>query len=146
EVRPAHKLGANHYLLVEVVGPLDERARYYRLVIESAGLSSAVIDSGEAEPTGPVGGPSASEPGHPPVQLRLGQRIVIQGRHTQLFIPPSGIEIVPPLEDTGTFSNVARDTDEDGLAALPAAAAQETTKLVAQVRQGLSAKQFSTLK
>src|SRR5690606_37888806 len=45
EVRPAHKLGANHYLLVEVVGPLDESAPYYDLVMKSAGLSSVVIDA-----------------------------------------------------------------------------------------------------
>ncbi len=87
EVRPAHKLGANHYLLVEVVGPIDERARYYRLVIESAGLSSAVIDAGDA--------PADLRPSAAGAELRLGQRIVIQGRHTQLFIPPTGIEIVP---------------------------------------------------
>ena len=50
EVRPAHKLGANQYLLVEVVGDVEERAPYYRLVIESAGLSSAAIDQGGEAP------------------------------------------------------------------------------------------------
>lgn len=145
EVRPAHKLGANHYLLVEVVGPLDEKARYFRLVIESAGLSSAVIDSGEVEPQPSAAPRRREEPGEALAQLRLGQRIVVQGRHTQLFIPPSGIEIVPPLEDEPS-QMAARDSDEDGIAALPAAAAQECAKLVAQVREGLSAKQFSLLK
>src|SRR5262245_49826325 len=95
EVRPAHKLGANHYLLVEVVGEVDEKARYYKLVIESAGLSSAVIDAGEGASEGP-----AAPRGRPEDRtLRLGQRIVIQGRHTQLFIPPSGIDIVAPVEE-----------------------------------------------
>jgi major vault protein len=141
EVRPAHKLGANHYLLVEVVGPLDEKARYYRLVIESAGLSSAVIDAGVAEPRADAPRVRAEEQ---PAQLRLGQRIVIQGRHTQLFIPPSGIEIVPPIEEDPTPG--AKDNDDDGVATLPPNVQQECVKLVAQVREGVSAKQFSILK
>src|SRR5262245_55395730 len=44
EVRPAHKLGANQYLLVEVVGPVDEDAPYAQLTIDSAGLGGAVIE------------------------------------------------------------------------------------------------------
>lgn len=141
EVRPAHKLGANHYLLVEVVGEVDEKARYYKLVIESAGLSSAVIDAGEGQPS--EGQPAPR--GRPEDRtLRLGQRIVIQGRHTQLFIPPSGIDIVAPLEEEAP--QVARDTDDDGLANLPPKASEEAGKLLAQVREGLSQKQFSTLK
>ncbi len=134
EVRPAHKLGANHYLLVEVVGPIDERARYYRLVIESAGLSSAVIDAGDA--------PADLRPSAAGAELRLGQRIVIQGRHPQLFIPPTGIEIVPPLEEL----DPSKDTEEDGVASLAPRVADELGKLVAQVREGMTAKQFSTLK
>lgn len=145
EVRPAHKLGANHYLLVEVVGPLDEKARYYRLVIESAGLSSAVIDAGEAEPRPDAPGGARKDASDVPAQLRLGQRIVIQGRHTQLFIPPSGIEIVPPLEEEPTLAT-ARETEDDGIATMPASAQQECAKLVLQVREGLNAKQFSVLK
>ncbi len=144
EVRPAHKLGANHYLLVEVVGQVEEKARYFKLVIESAGLSSAVIDSGDEStptPSSPRG-----EATHTPSQLRLGQRIVIQGRHTQLFIPPSGIEIVAPVEDVDASTIAKSDTDEDGIATLPQASQAECAKLVAQVREGMSAKQFSVLK
>lgn len=139
EVRPAHKLGANQYLLVEVVGEVEERAPYYRLVIESAGLSSAVIDQGgEAESTPLVGPDSVSEP-----SLRLGQRIVIQGRHTQLFIPPSGIEIVPPVEEVEQTKD---SSDEDATVGLPTEIAAECAKLVALVKEGVSAKQFSTMK
>lgn len=145
EVRPAHKLGANHYLLVEVVGQVDEKARYYKLVIDSAGLSSAVIDSGDGTTPTPQT-PGAETTHRAPAQLRLGQRIVIQGRHTQLFIPPSGIEIVAPLEDVDPSQFTRVDTDEDGLAALPQAAQQETAKLVSQVREGVSARQFSVIK
>jgi major vault protein len=139
EVRPAHKLGANQYLLVEVVGEVEERAPYYRLVIESAGLSSAVIDQGgEAESLPAAGLDSAAAP----YALRLGQRIVIQGRHTQLFIPPSGIEIVPPVEE----SEPKDTSDEDASGSLPPELAQECGKLVALVREGVNAKQFSTMK
>lgn len=142
EVRPAHKLGANQYLLVEVVGDIDERARYFRLVLESAGLSSAVIDQGgEAEsPSGPQSFPSPGVAGDH--QLRLGQRIVIQGRHTQLFIPPSGIEIVPPIEE----SEPKESDTEDAIGTLPPELAQECAKLVAVVRDGVSQKQFATIK
>lgn len=139
EVRPAHKLGANQYLLVEVVGEIEERAPYYRLVLESAGLSSAVIDQGgeAAESVPQVGSRFVSDG-----SLRLGQRIVIQGRHTQLFIPPSGIEIVPPIEESEP-----KDTDaDDAIGSLPPDLAQECTKLVTLVREGINQKQFSTLK
>jgi hypothetical protein len=142
ETRPAHKLGANHYLLVEVVGPLDEKARYYRLVVDSAELSSAIIDSGEGDTGVTHGGAPARRDGQAPAQLRLGQRIVVQGRHTQLFIPPSGIEIVPPVDEE------ARDVEDEGaaIAALPAPVAAECAALVAQVKEGVTAKQFSTMK
>ncbi len=142
EVRPAHKLGANQYLLVEVVGEVEERAPYYRLVIESAGLSSAVIDQGgEAEEAGPRSIQGGSGRGD---ELRLGQRIVIQGRHTQLFIPPSGIEIVPPVEEAEGPKET--DNTDDAMAALPPEVVQEAVKLVALVRDGVSQKQFSTIK
>jgi hypothetical protein len=144
EVRPAHKLGANHYLLVEVVGAVEERARYYKLLIASAELSSAVIDAG-GDATDAQGAPEAGA-AKVPSQLRLGQRIVIQGRHTQLFIPPSGVEVVAPVEDVDPSQMARTDTDEDGIATLPPATQQECAKLVAQVREGVSAKQFSVLK
>jgi hypothetical protein len=51
EVRPAHKLGANQYLLIEVVGAIDEAAPYFKLVIDSAKLSSVVIDAADGGPS-----------------------------------------------------------------------------------------------
>lgn len=140
EVRPAHKLNANQYLLVEVVGPLDETAPYYRLVIESAGLSSVVIDGGEDDDSQRAQPEPASKAAHP-TQLRIGQRIVIQGRHTQFFIPPTGIEVVPALEETEV-----RGREEDGVAALPPAAQEELARILAQISEGMTAKQFSVVK
>jgi len=144
EVRTAHKLGANHYLLVEVVGSLDEKAPYYKLVMESAGLSSAVIDSGDAgeRVTQPV--PASAAVATAAVLVK-GQRIVVQGRHTPLFIPPSGIEIVPPVEEMEA-QQAAKETDTEAIAALPQPLQQELARLIAQVRQGISSRQFSTLK
>src|SRR5262249_60244341 len=86
EVRPAHKLGANQYLLVEVVGDVEERAPYFPLVIESAGLSGAVIGPGGEAEVAPSAGPQPL-----PAALRLGQRIVIQARPTHPFTPPPPI-------------------------------------------------------
>ena len=140
EVRPAHKLSANQYLIVEVVGPLDENAPYYRLVIESAGLSSVVIDGAEGDGRERKIQPEPATKSHP-TQLRIGQRIVIQGRHTQFFIPPTGIEVVPALEETE-----ARGRDEDGVTALPPGAQEELAKMLAQVGDGMSVRQFSVLK
>src|SRR5687768_9420324 len=122
EVRPAHKLGANQYLLVEVVGAIDESAPYFKLVIDSAKLSSVFIDAVDTTDETPARD-GASKPETAvkaaPVALRIGQRIVIQGRHTQFFIPPSGIEVVPALEDDG------RSREDDGVASLPPAAVEE---------------------
>lgn len=140
EVRPAHKLSANQYLVVEVVGPLDENAPYYRLVIESAGLSSVVIDGADTGETRKIQ-PEPASKSHP-TQLRIGQRIVIQGRHTQFFIPPTGIEVVPALEET----EVRGRGEEDGVGALPGSAQEELAKMLAQVGDGMSVKQFSVLK
>lgn len=140
EVRPAHKLSANQYLIVEVVGPLDENAPYYRLVIESAGLSSVVIDGVEGPGAERKVQPEPASKSHP-TQLRIGQRIVIQGRHTQFFIPPTGIEVVPALEE-----NEVRTRDEDGVTTLPPLAQEELAKMLAQVGEGMSVRQFSVLK
>lgn len=132
EVRPAHKLGANHYLLVEVIADVDEGAPYYDLVMRSAEQSSVVIENEdgveeiEAAPTVEHG------------RLRLGQRIVIQGRHTQLFIPPTGIDVVAALDD--------RVDPSDGVATLPPSIADELQGMLRQIEAGITARQFSVMK
>jgi major vault protein len=147
EVRPAHKLGANHYLLVEVVGPLDEGAPYYDLVMKSAGLSSVVIDAPE---NGSAGEPSQREvspeadAGPAPHKLRIGQRIVVQGRHTSLFIPPTGIEVVPAQEEAPADSDSGSEVD--ALASLSVTLREELSTMVSRVEIGMTNKQFSVLK
>ena len=132
EVRPAHKLGANHYLIVEVVGPVDDDAPYYQLLVESAELSSAVIDSADGESEEHRTGQNT--------KLRLGQRIVIQGRHTQIFIPPTGTMVVPATEEHEERS------EDDGLSTLPPSQLEELTTMSAQIEAGLTNRQFSILK
>lgn len=132
EVRPAHKLGANHYLLVEVVADVDDAAPYYDLVMRSAEQSSVVIENEdgveevEAAPTVERG------------RLRLGQRIVIQGRHTQLFVPPTGIDVVAALDD--------RVDPSDGVATLPPSIADELQGMLRQIESGITTRQFSVMK
>ncbi|NJK32656.1 MAG: hypothetical protein HC927_09730 [Deltaproteobacteria bacterium] len=145
EVRPAHKLGANQYLLVEVVGAIDEQAPYFDLVMKSAGLSSVVIDG--------VGDNGETQPGErsveadtvgPARKLRIGQRIVIQGRHTQLFIPPTGIEVVPAIEDAPEAE--AAGDDGEAIATLEQKLRDELKIMLGRVDEGLTSKQFSVLK
>ncbi len=146
EVRPAHKLGANHYLLVEVVGPIDESAPYCDIVLKSARMSSVVIDAPDTSGSGSGSGSEQdqaelerSTPGH---DLRLGQRIVVQGRHTSLFVPPTGIAVVAAQEDTPPDS----EGNHDAVSNLGGPVREELAGLVAKVAAGLSAKQFSTMK
>ncbi len=140
EVRQAHKLSANHYLIVEVVSEVDETARYYDLVRRSAELSSVVIDITDAARDDSDDEPEATE-GSGKRSLRIGRRIVIQGRHTEVFIPPSGIEVVPNIEESDRSSDSG-----DGISSLPAAATEELAKLLNQVSGGLTTRQFSVLK
>jgi len=136
EVRPAHKLSANHYLLVEVIGAVDSSAPYYQLVIDSVGLTGAVIDTSE----GPEDESDEASEGAADQHLPIGQRIVVQGRNTQRFIPPTGIQVVPQLEDTETGS------DEDGVAHLPESVAEELGGLLSQIAVGVTTRQFSVMK
>lgn len=147
EVRPAHKLGANHYLLVEVVGPLDESAPYYDLVMKSAGLSSVVIDApegGHSERTDEERSPEA-DGGPAPHKLRIGQRIVIQGRHTSLFIPPTGIEVVPAQEEALSEAEPVSN-DPEAVASLSAPLRDELARMLTELEAGMTSKQFSVLK
>lgn len=140
EVRHAHKLDANEYLLVEVVGELDERAPYARVVREAAGLSSAVIDSGEGEIEGETAEKGAS------TSLKIGQRIVIHGRHTHLFIPPSGIEVVPTYEESASDDDDDDSVDESAVKSLRQEAKLECRKLMTLVANGMNKREFSVLK
>ncbi len=131
EVRSAHKLGANQYLLVEVVGEVDQKAPYFDVVRASAELSSTVIAEDDEDDDEEHAGRG--------VKLRPGMRIVVQGRRCQLFIPPTGTEVVAAVEGDEAPSS-------DGMATLPAPVLNALTGMVQQVDAGLTGRQFSVLK
>jgi major vault protein len=111
DVRDAHELASNQYLVVKVYGEVDKAAPYYEVTARSAGITRATAGMLVAErDDGDLDG----------VVLRRGQLIVIRGLDTQFYIPPSGVDIVP---DTSV--------DASG-AAITAAAARQLLKLPEQ--------------
>jgi major vault protein len=106
DVRDAHELASNQYLVVKVYGEVDTTAPYFQVTARSATITRATAESPmEAGATAPGGDVGA-------VALKRGQLIVIRGLDTQFYIPPTGLDIVP---DTSV--------DESG-ATLSASAAQ----------------------
>src|SRR4051812_29314973 len=111
DVRDAHELASNQYLVVKVYGEVDKTAPYYEVTARSAGITRATAENVD-EP------PKTQLTELKPIDLKRGQLIVIRGLDTQFYIPPSGVDIVP---DTSV---------DDSGAAISAAAAQ---KLLAQM-------------
>ncbi len=108
DVRDAHELASNQYLVVKVYGEVESSAPYYQVTARSAAITRATAES----PVDAIA-KAAEEGGDPrPVVLKRGQLIVIRGLDTQFYIPPTGVDIVP---DTSV--------DESG-ATLTASAAQ----------------------
>ena len=97
DVRDAHELASNQYLVVKVYGEVDKEAPYYEVTARSAGILQA---------TGEKDAPTAMRE---PVELRRGQLVVIRGLDTQFYIPPSGVDIVPDtsVDDSGAAISAA---------------------------------------
>ncbi len=96
EVRDAHELAANQYLVVKVYGEVDASAPYFTVTKTSAGIKEATAAD--------VGGPSTNMPSADKgEELHRGQLIVIRGLDTQFYIPPTGVDIVPDTssDDSG---------------------------------------------
>ncbi|MFT5684836.1 MAG: major vault protein [Myxococcota bacterium] len=93
EVRDAHELASNQYLVVKVYGEVEPTAPYFKITARSAQITSATVE--EDAPTDNV---VPSE-----INLTRGQLIVIRGLDTQLYIPPTGVDVVPDLsiDDNG---------------------------------------------
>lgn len=111
DVRDAHELASNQYLVVKVYGEVDKAAPYYEVTARSAGITRATAENVED-----LQATTLAE--LKPIELKRGQLIVIRGLDTQFYIPPTGVDIVP---DTSV---------DDSGAAISAAAAQ---KLLAQL-------------
>jgi major vault protein len=97
EVRDAHELASNQYLVVKVYGEVDKKAPYYEITAKSAAITTATAEDITAAS---AKGPKDVEP----VALSRGQLIVIRGLDTQFYIPPTGVDVVPDLslDDKGT--------------------------------------------
>ena len=123
ERRDVHILGGDQYLLAVVQGVVDDRAPYYDVTRSCAQVTKATIEStaadaptsgddgenkgadgesktGDGEGTGAEGAKEkAPAPAPPPseatVELIPGLRIIISGKITPRFIPPTGVEVVP---------------------------------------------------
>ena len=87
EVRDAHELASNQYLVVKVYGEVDKTAPYYQITARSSLITSATV---EEDATARDVDPNT-------VSLTRGQLIVIRGLDTQLYIPPTGVDVVPDL-------------------------------------------------
>jgi major vault protein len=84
EVRDAHELASNQYLVVKVYGEVDEKAPYFEITHRSAGITTFTTDTS-----------AAVTDKQRPAQLKRGQLIVIRGLDTQFYIPPTGVDVVP---------------------------------------------------
>jgi major vault protein len=101
DVRDAHELASNQYLVVKVYGEVDVTAPYFQVTARSATITRATAES----PIAP--GSTSPEQEARDVVLKRGQLIVIRGLDTQFFIPPTGVDIVPDtsVDDSGAGLN-----------------------------------------
>jgi hypothetical protein len=102
DVRDAHELASNQYLVVKVYGDVDRSAPYYEVTARSAGITRATAEHVDEAPAVRLDELKA-------VELKRGQLIVIRGLDTQFYIPPTGVDIVPDtsVDDTGAAINAA---------------------------------------
>lgn len=92
EVRDAHELGSNQYLVVKVYGEVDANAPYYRMTAQSAQIRTTTDETDDT-----------NLEQNKEEELTRGQLIVIRGLDTQFYIPPTGVDILPDtsLDDSG---------------------------------------------
>ncbi|MFO0616246.1 MAG: hypothetical protein U0414_26870 [Polyangiaceae bacterium] len=102
DVRDAHELASNQYLVVKVYGSVDKNAPFYEVTARSATITRATAEKLDARP-------EVSDSEAKPVDLRRGQLIVIRGLDTQFYIPPTGVDIVPDtsVDDSGAAISAA---------------------------------------
>ncbi|MRG95781.1 hypothetical protein [Polyangium spumosum] len=102
DVRDAHELASNQYLVVKVYGEVDKNAPYHEVTARSAAITRATAENLDEQPTTTVDSLD-------PVPLKRGQLIVIRGLDTQFYIPPTGVDIVPDtsIDDSGAAISAA---------------------------------------
>ena len=109
EVRDAHELASNQYLVVKVYGEVDPSAPYYKITARSAQITSATVEEGSS-----VDNITTSES-----DLTRGQLIVIRGLDTQLYIPPTGVDVVPDLSIDSDGRQITADAARRILKEMP---------------------------
>ena len=129
EVRDAHKLNSDQYLVVEVYSEeVDENAPFYATTLRSAEITTFTDDSqpqpltsesdsladDSDETTDPFKPVTTAEPRESKVQR--GQLIVIRGLDTQLYIPPTGVDVVPDTSSDGTGAQISAEQAKEILA------------------------------
>ena len=113
EVRDAHELASDQYLVVKVYGDVDKSAPFFDVTAKSAAIVRATAENVGDKPG------STRIDALPPVELRRGQLIVIRGLDTQLYIPPSGVDIVPDTSVDDSGAGVSAAAARQLLAQLP---------------------------
>jgi hypothetical protein len=111
DVRDAHELASNQYLVVKVYGEVDKGAPYHEVTARSAAIIRATAESLDEK------GPRVDQ--RDPVELRRGQLIVIRGLDTQFYIPPTGVDIVPDTSVDATGAAISAAAARQLLARLP---------------------------
>lgn len=102
DVRDAHELASNQYLVVKVYGEVDSNAPYYEVTARSARITKATAEALDENP-------EQANAAREPLSLKRGQLIVIRGLDTQFYIPPTGVDIVPDtsIDDSGASISAA---------------------------------------
>jgi len=104
EVRDAHELGSNQYLVVKCYGDVDIDAPYYDITRDSLGRPSTADDD---TPTDPAGGPAPKKKKDRAFQR--GTQVVIRGIDTQFYIPPTGMDVVPDTSFDSSGATISGD-------------------------------------
>jgi len=126
DVRDAHELASNQYLVVKVYGEVDTSAPYFQVTARSATITRATAESPmEAGATAPDGEASA-------VSLKRGQLIVIRGLDTQFYIPPTGLDIVPDTSVDESGATLSASAAQRLLAALAPPPAEPSAATLAR--------------
>lgn len=134
EVREAHKLNSDQYLVVEVYSDnVDPAAPYFDTTLRSAEITTFTDDT-TSEPV-----PSETNAENPKVPVKnvfaddrsrgliRGQLIVIRGLDTQFYIPPSGVDIVPDTSADATGAAISGEKAKEIISqALMSSVTEET--------------------
>ena len=111
EVRDAHELGSNQYLIVKAYGDVDQNAPYYDITVRSAGIRTAIAEDvgklNQNTEEGSENSPQLEETEK--VKIARGQLIVVRGLDTQFYIPPTGVDIVPDTSTDGRGQRISAD-------------------------------------